>query len=97
MNEARIVALSHLVADGDTVASAEACATAALSAIAGSATIVIDFTGLRGASPSYFSVLLDLLLEARGRGELTTHFKFVFDTCAQELLFNRSYSAVVGA
>lgn len=59
--------------------------------------VSVSFVGLRGVSSSYFNVLLQSIVAAHGIDVLNSRVKFVFETKAQEMVFDRSLQSVRSA
>lgn len=96
MNKVSVKAADHLEDPMDTVGNAERCAAAAIKASdGGRSRVTVDFAGFKYVSPSYFSVLLDSLLEDAGRDRLATGFRFEFGSVSQKQAFDRSHEAIL--
>lgn len=89
-----IQAVNHLTPDGSVVDSARALATEIAGQVKAGASVTVDFRGIRGATTSYFNMLLRDLLQSLGHTTLEQRVAFSFASALQSELFDRSRKAV---
>lgn len=89
-----IVASDHLAEDGSVVASAGRLAAAILQALQHHATVKVELSGIRGATTSYFNMLLRELRSGLGAAPFDQRIEFAFASRLQSDLFDRSRRAV---
>jgi len=93
-NATRLSALNHLDSEGSVVRSGIALAEAVLDALNTNGRVVVSFAGLRGASSSYFNVLLRRIQEGCGLAEIGDHIVLEFGSSIQEMIYQRSLDAI---
>lgn len=96
MSTVSISALDFLNPQDTVVQSAEMLAARVVERAGQASQITISFVGLRGASSSYFNVLLKNLNDTIGKADLLTKIRYRFDTSAQRMVFGRSWQGIVG-
>lgn len=87
-------AAHHLAPDGSVVESARLLATAVAAQARNGSRVKIEFQGLRGATTSYFNMLLRDLRESLGPSIVEERLEFAFASPLQSELFERSRRAV---
>ncbi len=90
-----MVATDYIDADGSVVRSGIRFAEATLEALEQARAVVVSFRGLKGASSSYFNVYLRRIQEGCGLAELGRTIKIEFGSKVQQLVYTRSYEALI--
>lgn len=94
MPDERLLALDYCNPAEAPVENAARLLEAAVKELRRGAGLVVSFAGLRGASSSYFNVVLQGLVGACGPGGVEQRVRFEFDSDAQRLIFQRSFESV---
>jgi len=89
-----IQAVEHIDAEGSVVRSGLAVAEAALQALESGSAVEIDLQGVKGASSSYFNVMLRRIDEGCGLAALDEHIRIRFSSRIQKIIFQRSLDSV---
>ncbi len=90
MNEVAFQAADFTDPDENMVQSAERLASAILDKLADQEKVIVSLRGMRGVSSSYFNVLLRSVATSFGAAALKDRISFLFDSFAQELVYERS-------
>jgi hypothetical protein len=85
-----IQARHFLDPEGRIVESAALLADEVVRQLASHNTVTVDLRELRGLSSSYFNVLLQRVSQVTTLAEFPTRVQLLFDSTAQQQVFNRS-------
>jgi len=94
MNRVIIQAKDFVDPRGLILESAERLANEVAARLKGGSDIEISLSELKGASSSYFNVLLLRLIEVFGANEIRNRVTFQFRTIAQQQVFQRSLDSI---
>ncbi len=90
-----IMAKQLLLPRDTTVESAARLAERVLQVLAASGTVIIDFTGIRGVSSSYFNVIFRTVGEDVGVDRMSRAVDLRYGSDAQKTIGDRSWDAVI--
>lgn len=90
-----IMAKQYLHPHDTTVGSAERLAGRVLQVLGSSGSIVVDFSGIRGISSSYFNVLFRVVGESVGIGRMSQDLVLHYESDTQREIGTRSWDAVI--
>jgi hypothetical protein len=89
-----IAAQEYIDAGGSVVRSGIMLADAVLQVVESGRIADIDFQGLKGASSSYFNVLLRRIEEGCGLPALDEQVRFTFSSKIQKMIYERSLESI---
>ena len=87
-------AIDLLDGDGSVVKSAIKLADAVIAALNSRRLVEVSFSGLKGASSSYFNVFLRRINEACGLQQFQQHVKLQFGSPVQKMMYDSSLRAL---
>ena len=89
------IVLKKLPTKGDVVEDGDVLANAVLHALNNDPHVQVSFVDMRGLPSSFFNVLLKRLCGSEYGPQVLERVEFIFDSSAQEKIFDRSKEAVL--